>query len=731
MTRPLHRWLGLTLALFLTVTALSGAALSFFPAAEAWWAPSTGGMTIADLAARVARAHPGVQEIKASPSGRVTAYYPENGATVSSVIDPATGARIAPAATSRLELWLIDLHRSLFLGDRGRMAAAALAGGMMLMAVSGFVLLARRSGGWRRILAPTKGSGAGRWHARVSRLAVAGLALSSITALWMTASTFNLLPTSALPLFPAGASGTAGMDIARIPALAGAPAGSLRDLTFPAAGDATDVYTLTTTNGQGYLDQGTGKTLAWVAPGLADRITETVRMLHTGQGASLLGLLLGLSALSVPFLGFTGLMQSRKGSARRQRSGVAVGHADTIILVGSEGGTTWGFAETLRAALDAAGKPAHVTSLADFRPDRWTRATGCIILASTYGEGEAPADAAGFLDALLEMPVPPAVPLAILGFGDRSFPAFCGYADRIGEVADQIGWAALIPMATVDRQSSQDFARWGRDLSAALGLDFELEHTAERVPTTGLTLIERRDYGEAVQAPMAILRFALPKRNLWQRITGRGMGGFAAGDILGVLPEGSAVARFYSLASSSRDGFLEICVRKHHGGLCSGQLIALEPGDQVQAFLRHNPSFHPDRSDAPLILVGAGTGIGPLAGFIRANRSARPIHLFFGMRHADSDFLYREDLEDWTDDGRLSGMRLAYSRGPRPHYVQDALLREEASVMNLLAAGARIMVCGGRDMAAGVKAVLGDILAPLGLTFADLVAEGRYAEDVY
>ena len=43
----------------------------------------------------------------------------------------------------------------------------------------------------------------------------------------------------------------------------------------------------------------------------------------------------------------------------------------------------------------------------------------------------------------------------------------------------------------------------------------------------------------------------------------------------------------------------------------------------------------------------------------------------------------------------------------------------------------RIMVCGGREMAAGVSEALGHILAPVGLTPAMLRAEGRYVEDVY
>ena len=41
------------------------------------------------------------------------------------------------------------------------------------------------------------------------------------------------------------------------------------------------------------------------------------------------------------------------------------------------------------------------------------------------------------------------------------------------------------------------------------------------------------------------------------------------------------------------------------------------------------------------------------------------------------------------------------------------------------------MVCGGRDMAGGVRTALDDILAPLGQSTQSLKSLGRYLEDVY
>ncbi len=735
MIRTLHRWPGLLALALVTVLALSGAALSVFPAAERLGAPQAeAGLSVADLAARIRIAYPGVEQIKRAPSGRITAYWFEAGAPGSAVIDPATGQGVAPADPNQTERWLTNLHRSLFIGDAGRITMAIGAAAMLAMTLSGAALVARRVGGWRRWFAPLRGPLSGRLHVEIARVAVAGLALSALTALWMTASTFDLLPDGGTtPTFPAEVSGDTGVSLATIEVLRDTPAAELRELVFPYPDDATDVFTLKTDRGTGYLDQGTGVLLGWADLTGWQRVSETIYMLHTGQGAATLGLVLGLMALGVPVMGGTGVvlwLAGRRGRPRIRHNHPAT-RAETIILVGSEGGSTWGFAATLHKALTEAGQSVHVAPMSGFAPARWGRAERILILAATYGDGVAPASAKGFLDRLARPDLHPTVPLAVLGFGDRSFPEFCGFAEAVVEAAQAAGWDMLIAPENVDRQSAQDFARWGRALGEALGTDLDLVHQPVAPATQALTLISRRDYGAEVQAPTAILRFALPKVSLMQRLTGRGFGRFQAGDLLGILPQGSTLPRFYSLASSSRDGFVEIVVKKHPGGLCSSQLTALEPDATIAAFRRRNPAFRTGRGKAPLILIGAGTGIGPLAGFVRANDARREVHVFFGMRHPDSDFLYAGDLAGWQDDGRLARIVTAASRGARPHYVQDALRAEAAEVARLIRGGARIMVCGGREMAAGVADALADILAPAGLTPVMLKAEGRYVEDVY
>lgn len=735
MIRILHRWLGLVLSVLLVVTAISGAALSLLPAIESVQAKQPApAMTVAELAAQVQASHQGLEQIKRAPSGKITAWWFDGDQPGSAVIDPVTGQDLAPVEPSLKQRWLTNLHRSLFLGDFGRLVVAGGALIMLLLTISGAMLVARRTGGWRHWFGRLRGPLAGRLHTDISRIAVVGLGFSAITALWMSAETFELIPVEPMKTkVIAEVSGKTGLALAEMAALQVTPANEMRELSFPAPDDPEDVFTLKTDRGIGQVDQGTGKLLSWQELSVSQQLSETIDMLHTGRGAAVLGVLLGLMALTLPVLAVTGGVIWFDGWRRRPRlkGNEPAAQADTVILVGSEGGSTWGFAVTLATSLREAGQSVHVAPMTGFSPTRYRRVQRFLILASTYGEGDAPASAKGFLERIHLLERPPSAPLAVLGFGDRSFPEFCAFAADVEKAAQVMQWKTLLPFDTIDRQSVQDFTRWGRLLGQAMGIELELVHQPIVPVTDSLTLLERRDYGAAVQVSMTILRFALPKTTWWRRLTGQGFARFEAGDLLGVVPAGSAVPRLYSLASSSTDGFIEIVVRKHKFGLSSGQLTNLEPGQTVQGYLRRNPGFHAGRDRSPLILIGAGTGVGPLVGFIRGNQQHRPIHLFFGLRSRESDFLYRTELTKWQAQERLSHLSIATSRTEPRQYVQDALRQESPKVLDAIRHGAKVMVCGGRDMAGGVSEALTDILKPAGITPEMLRAQGRYVEDIY
>ncbi|MDR3495585.1 MAG: PepSY domain-containing protein, partial [Ancalomicrobiaceae bacterium] len=641
-------------------------------------------------------------------------------------IDPATGADLGPYTLSPVIRFIIQLHRSLLLGDNGRIVTAIGALGLMGLGLTGLSLLARRAGGWRRLLDPVKGRPATVLHGTLGQLAIVGLILSSLTGLWMSANSFGLLPEAPLPAQVTAADGQP-VPVGSLAALKAIDVADLSKLTFPSPVDPTDVYEVKTTAVDAMVDPTTGDVLQVTPLTFLQRFNAFIAGVHTGRGMAALGILLGLSAATIPVFGWSGIMVwARRRSLKPRIAGnAAAKSANVVILVGSEGQTTWGFAATLHQAFVKVGAKVHTTAMNDLSPDHMQAAL-MLILTSTAGDGAAPASATGFADRLKA--VPGSLPVAVLGFGDKTFPNFCGYAHAVEAALERRGWQTVMPLRSIDRQSAQEFAQWGRDLGALFEFDLTLEHVAEPPATQDLELISREDYGHAIGTPIAVLRFRRPRGRF-----GRGrMPQFAAGDLLGVVPPGSASPRFYSLASGAEDGFVEICVRLRDGGLCSGHLHGLAVGDRIASFVRENPTFRPVEGQAPVILIGAGAGIGPLAGFVRANTSGRPLHLYWGGRRPDADFLYQEELAEHLAERRLTSLRAAFSRIPRgAAYVQDHIAADADLLRHLIRQGGQIVVCGGRDMAEAVTHTLERIVHPLGLDTATMKLTGRYVEDVY
>ncbi len=104
--------------------------------------------------------------------------------------------------------------------------------------------------------------------------------------------------------------------------------------------------------------------------------------------------------------------------------------------------------------------------------------------------------------------------------------------------------------------------------------------------------------------------------------------------------------RAYSIASHPCDDQLSLCVRevrytlrgRERFGTATGSL--LHGGDHARVYCRSNPGFHlPDTGQAPLLLVGTGTGIAPLMGLmqeLQANGCEREVHLVLARSTAST-----------------------------------------------------------------------------------------------
>ncbi|WP_426191553.1 PepSY domain-containing protein [Massilia sp. DWR3-1-1] len=742
MLRQFHSLPGLFAALFVILMGVTGAVLSIDPVRDRLGTSLPAGVSVATMADQVLRAYPAAQQIQRTPSGTLIVYYSAPDGAGADQVDPATGKALAPYLPSAFSRWVRQLHRSLLLDTPGRAVAGLTALVLLVLGVTGAWLLIKRVGGWRRLLQPLHGSPGQRWHATTGRVVLAGLLLSALTGTYMSAATFGVITDGmqAEPDFPASTSGGPPAPVAQLAALQAARLADLRELVFPLPGDPTAVYTLRTVQGDAYVDQSTGAALSYRAHSGWREAHELVVKLHTGQGLWWLGLLLGLCALGAPVLSITGVLVwwQRRQAMPRIVDNSAAATADVVILVGSENNSTWGFALALHNGLRAAGRQVHTAPM-NALSARYRTARQLFLLTATYGDGDAPSSANHFLALLERLPANPQLQYAVLGFGDRQFPQFCQFARDADAAMQARGWQRALELVMINRQSAQEFTRWGDTVGSLLGVSLKLDYVPVHPPTMALCLAERIDYGEQASEPTVVLRFRAGRATAATGMLARllpllrpsGLPRFEAGDLLGVIAPGSPMPRFYSLASGADNGFVEICVRKQPGGLCSGYLHALKPGQCIDAFIQANPQFRPQSGKAPVILIGAGTGIGPLAGFIRNNTGKHPMYLYWGGRDPESDFLYEPELKNYLADRRLTQLQTAFSRVENGVHVQSRLEGDADKLRELIGNGGQVLVCGSSAMAGSVRSALDAVLAPVGESVQTLRTGGRYREDVF
>jgi sulfite reductase (NADPH) flavoprotein alpha-component len=231
--------------------------------------------------------------------------------------------------------------------------------------------------------------------------------------------------------------------------------------------------------------------------------------------------------------------------------------------------------------------------------------------------------------------------------------------------------------------------------------------------------------------------------------------------VAALMPQGFVTAlrplqpRLYSIASSlaiTRDeAHLTVApVRyKLHNeartGVASSLLVDRNGLDaQLLVYIQRNAHFRLPGDDAPIIMIGAGTGVAPYRSFLQdreAGGGGGRSWLFFGERNFRTDFLYQAEWQAWLKDGTLGRMDVAFSRDRADKlYVQHRMKERSAALFAWLEEGAHIYVCGdAAHLAPDVHEVLIGIVeseAHTGREAAEdyvrsLAADHRYQRDVY
>jgi sulfite reductase (NADPH) flavoprotein alpha-component len=214
--------------------------------------------------------------------------------------------------------------------------------------------------------------------------------------------------------------------------------------------------------------------------------------------------------------------------------------------------------------------------------------------------------------------------------------------------------------------------------------------------------------------------------------------------------------RLYSISSSPKahpdEVHLTVAVVRYqsHGrerkGVCSTFFAErVTRNASVPVFVQTSHGFRlPRDGHTPIIMIGPGTGIAPFRAFLEERREVGAKGrnwLFFGDRHAATDFLYREELEPMRASGHLARLDTAFSRDQSDKiYVQDRMLENASEVWAWLEEGAHVYVCGdAKRMAKDVDAALHRVIQTAGDRTVEQAAEyvtklkeeRRYQRDVY
>ena len=362
--------------------------------------------------------------------------------------------------------------------------------------------------------------------------------------------------------------------------------------------------------------------------------------------------------------------------------------------------------------------------------------------------------------------------------------ASCGFSGD-EEVDTHLGPCGLRQALTERYEIHRISKKWIEGLgprlsSAAADIEIRIVHRQRTSSRDGSVLIDWHGSGAEDDVPVGYVEIGSasdPAETLWAELTGDSkamedyiwsrdyIDGLADFGHIGFTPQqlvdgmDRLKPRLYSIASSPdfEPGMVHLTVAivryNHHdrdrAGLCTGFMAdRCEVGEtDIGVFMSPTRSFVlPEDRSTDIIMVGPGTGIAPFRAFLQQRQmegdSGRN-WLFFGDWTEEGEYLYRDEMEEWRENGLIDRHDLAWSRaGPEKVYVQHLMEQHGEEIWNWIDDGAYFYVCGDKNyMARDVHSTLIGICSEYGgmseeeaKEFVEsglMKTEKRYLRDVY
>lgn len=688
-----HLLLAIASSLFLVIASVTGVILAVEPIEHQAKGYAVEDLDQVSLGAAVVAVQDNYDEvfsIEVEPSGFVKAsVLTTDLETLDVYINPRTGEELGivqdrPAIYS----FATNLHRSLFLKSIGRFFVGLISFLLVLIAITGLILLAKRQGGIHRIFSKVqKDYFELRYHVILSRWFFIPIVILASTGVYLSAEKFNLLPDASTHYEDQAIteSTRAYEVVSEIPLFKNTTLDQIRKVEFPFSSDPEDYFQISLTESEIRVNQQTGAIVSEASYPIVTLISRLSLNLHTGKGSVIWSLILLLASASLLFFMYSGFVMTLK-RRKKVTTPSAMPPKDTcefVILVGSETGTCFDFARQFYNALSATGKQVYLTELNNYTA--FAKAKHILIFTSTYGEGEPPTNARKFKNIFTTIQQDHTITYAVVGFGSLEYPDYCRFAIEVDALLqDDPNFEALLPLQKINNADFISFEKWSQQWSNILELDLKVEPPLtkkQKLKQIPFKVIERTD----LNVDDTFLLKLKPLRKVI----------FTSGDLLAVFPPKTSAARQYSIAQINSE--IVLSVKKHNMGRGSSFLYGLNKGNVFKAAIEQNPDFHLPKSSKQAILIANGTGIAPFLGMLDQNEDSN-VHLFWGSRTQASAKIYDPILKSILSSTINTTLHTCYSREDSQMYVQDLIKKNKALVLTTINQGGTIMICGSLAM---------------------------------